>query len=51
MDLTPTRVISHLLRHHGIPMVVAGELVLNYYNVPRVCHVRHLPFYAFVQLN
>ncbi|KAM4054325.1 ser/Thr protein phosphatase [Hirsutella rhossiliensis] len=35
MDLTPIRVIAHILRHHGVSMCVTGELALNYYNVPR----------------
>ncbi|POR34322.1 Uncharacterized protein TPAR_05469 [Tolypocladium paradoxum] len=38
MDLTPTKVAVLVLRHHGVAMCITGELALNYYNVPRVCH-------------
>ncbi|KAK6222221.1 hypothetical protein QIS74_04476 [Colletotrichum tabaci] len=38
MDLTPTKIAVVVLKHHGVPTCIAGELVLNYYNVPRVCH-------------
>ncbi|KAL6690552.1 ser/Thr protein phosphatase [Trichoderma pleuroticola] len=38
MDLTVAQVASRILSQYGIPMCIIGELVLNYYNVPRVCH-------------
>ncbi|GAO17228.1 uncharacterized protein UV8b_05490 [Ustilaginoidea virens] len=38
MDVTPLRVAALVLNHHGIPICTIGELALNYYNVPRVCH-------------
>ncbi|KID83977.1 ser/Thr protein phosphatase [Metarhizium guizhouense ARSEF 977] len=39
MDLTPIKVAAVILERHGISMCIVGELALNYYNVPRVCHV------------
>lgn len=41
MDLTPIKVAAMILKHHGVEMCIVGELALNYYNVPRVCHVGH----------
>ncbi|KAG8425865.1 hypothetical protein J3459_008656 [Metarhizium acridum] len=38
MDLMPIKVAALILKHHGIAMCIVGELALNYYNVPRVCH-------------
>lgn len=32
--------ILNLLNNSGVPAVLVGELVLNYYNVPCVLHVR-----------
>lgn len=40
MDLTPVKVAERILKYHGVALCLVGELVLNYYNVPRVCHVR-----------
>ena len=34
-----------ILTYRGIPSCLIGELALNYYNVPRVVHVRHCPAY------
>ncbi|RCI14421.1 hypothetical protein L249_6186 [Ophiocordyceps polyrhachis-furcata BCC 54312] len=45
MDLTTVKVIERILDYHGVSLCLVGELVLNYYNVPRVCH-RHLAFSA-----
>jgi hypothetical protein len=33
------KVIVQILRHGGITACFVGEVVLNYYNVPRVVHV------------
>ncbi|KAG6001468.1 hypothetical protein E4U21_004300 [Claviceps maximensis] len=38
MDLAPLKVAAAILRHHGVPMCIVGEVALNYYNVPRVIH-------------
>ncbi|KAG5979699.1 hypothetical protein E4U55_004856 [Claviceps digitariae] len=38
MDLAPLKVAAAILRHHGVSMCIVGEVTLNYYNVPRVCH-------------
>ncbi|KAG6011313.1 hypothetical protein E4U43_008400 [Claviceps pusilla] len=38
MDLEPLKVAAAILRHHGVSMCIVGEVALNYYNVPRVCH-------------
>lgn len=32
--------VFHVLKAHGITACIVGELALNYYNVPRVVHVR-----------
>ncbi|RYO85722.1 hypothetical protein DL766_009367 [Monosporascus sp. MC13-8B] len=39
MNSTPIRAAVLILRHHGVSVCIAGELALNYYNVPRVCHI------------
>ncbi|KAI1108469.1 ser/Thr protein phosphatase [Nemania sp. NC0429] len=38
MDLTPVKVATMILKHYGVATCVVGEIVLNYYNVPRICH-------------
>ncbi|KAK3946189.1 hypothetical protein QBC46DRAFT_369086 [Diplogelasinospora grovesii] len=38
MDLIPTQKVVSILQSHGIPVLIVGELVLNYYNCPRVIH-------------
>ncbi|KAI1073495.1 ser/Thr protein phosphatase [Whalleya microplaca] len=38
MDLTPAKIAISILKHHGVSTCIVGELALNYYNVPRVCH-------------
>ncbi|KAK2613105.1 hypothetical protein N8I77_000034 [Diaporthe amygdali] len=38
MDPAHFKIPVIILQHHRIPVYVVGELVLNYYNVPRVCH-------------
>lgn len=39
MDWTVVKAAGLILKHHGVPACIVGELVLNYYNVPRVCNV------------
>ena len=39
MNSTPIKAAVLILKHHGVPVCIVGELALNYYNVPRVCHV------------
>jgi hypothetical protein len=34
------KVALRILEHAGIPTCLVGELALNYYNVPRVLHVK-----------
>ncbi|KAK3303711.1 ser/Thr protein phosphatase [Chaetomium strumarium] len=38
MDWTTVKVACLILKHHGVSACIVGELALNYYNVPRVCH-------------
>ncbi|KAL2145265.1 hypothetical protein VTI28DRAFT_7633 [Corynascus sepedonium] len=38
MDWTIVKAAGLILKHHGVPACIVGELVLNYYNVPRVCN-------------
>lgn len=39
MNLTLTHAAILVLKYHDVPACIAGEMALNYYNVPRVCHV------------
>ncbi|KAH9894527.1 ser/Thr protein phosphatase [Xylariomycetidae sp. FL2044] len=38
MASAPTSAAVMILKHHNVSVCVVGEFVLNYYNVPRVCH-------------
>ncbi|KAK7408612.1 hypothetical protein QQX98_009214 [Neonectria punicea] len=38
MNPAPINALVLILKHHGVPTCIVGELALNYYNVPRVCH-------------
>ena len=38
--LNPVKPLLFSLNEADIPVSVVGEIVLNYYNVPRVVHVR-----------
>ncbi|POS73989.1 hypothetical protein DHEL01_v207612 [Diaporthe helianthi] len=38
MDPAHFKIPVIILQHHCVPVYVVGELALNYYNVPRVCH-------------
>ncbi|KAF3065679.1 hypothetical protein CFAM422_009598 [Trichoderma lentiforme] len=38
MNLAVAQVATRILSQYGIPICIIGELVLNYYNVPRICH-------------
>lgn len=43
MESLIVKAALQVLTYHGVPCCLVGELALNYYNVPRVLHVRHLP--------
>lgn len=43
MDAAIIRTTALILEEQDIPICVTGDIVLNYYNVPRVCHVSHAP--------
>ncbi|KAI8710432.1 hypothetical protein NCS52_01573400 [Fusarium sp. LHS14.1] len=38
MNVASTHAAILILKHHGVPACIVGEIALNYYNVPRVCH-------------
>ncbi|KAH7119386.1 ser/Thr protein phosphatase [Dactylonectria estremocensis] len=38
MNLASTHAAILILKYHGVPACIVGEIALNYYNVPRVCH-------------
>ncbi|KAI0474008.1 ser/Thr protein phosphatase [Xylariaceae sp. FL0804] len=38
MALAPIHAAIAILKYHGVPVCIVGELALNYYNVPRVRH-------------
>lgn len=40
MEVLQIKIALHILEHAGICTCLVGEIALNYYNVPRVLHVR-----------
>ncbi|RSL84854.1 hypothetical protein CDV31_016651 [Fusarium ambrosium] len=38
MNLASTHAAILILKYHGVSACIVGEIALNYYNVPRVCH-------------
>jgi hypothetical protein len=45
MEALQLKVAIRILEHGGIPTCLVGEIVLNYYNVPRVLHVSSSSIY------
>jgi hypothetical protein len=43
MEALQLKVALRIFEHAGIPTCLVGELALNYYNVPRVLHVKKQP--------